>query len=109
MSILQRYFSREFSNEALIAYRHKLPDQLSVAIREEGGKFFAQVEFDGVMVTTQARRPQELYDMVNDVVYTYYEIPRQYVPLVSRYTPPKELADKYGIKLPAEKIIFHAA
>jgi hypothetical protein len=107
--MFERYFNREFSNEALIAYRHKLPDWISVAIREEQGKFFAQVELDGVIFTTQARRPQEIYDMVNDVVYTYYEIPRQYVPLVSRYTPPKELADKYGIKLPVEKIVFHAA
>ena len=109
MLMFTRYFGGDFSNEALIAYRHKLPDRISVALREEKGKFFAQVELDGVTLTTQARRPQEIYDMVNDVVYTYYEIPRQYAPLVSRYAPPKELVDRYGIKLPAEKIVFRAA
>lgn len=104
-----RYFGGDFSNEALIAYRQKLPDRIIVAIREEQGKFFAQVEFAGVTITTQTRRPQELYDIVNDVVYTYYEIPRQYTPLVKRYVPPKELADRYGIELPAEKIVFQAS
>lgn len=109
MSIFARYFGGDFSNEALIAYRHKLPDQISVAIREDGERFFAEVEFAGITIATQARHPQELYDMVNDAVYTYYEIPPQYVPLVKRYVPPKELADRYGIKLPAEKIVFQAA
>lgn len=104
-----RNFSPQFNNEELIAYRHRLPAQVGVAMHEQDGKFFARIEFDGVTLTTQARRPQELYDMVNDAVYTYFEIPRQYAPLVSRYAPPKELVDRYGIKLPAEKIVFRAA
>ena len=103
-----RNFSPQFNNEELITYRHRLPAEIGVAMHEAGGKFFAHIEFSGVTLTTQARRPQELYDMVNDTVYTYFEIPRQYIPLVSRYAPPKELVDRYGINLPAEKIVFRA-
>ena len=98
MSIFERYFGGDFSNEALIAYRHKLPDEVRVAIREENGRFFAQVEFDGITLTTQARRPQELYEMVNDAIYAYYEIPRQYTPLGNWYTPSKEFTDRCGMQ-----------
>ena len=73
---------REILPEVLYALRSKLPDHLDVEISSiEDGYYLAKVK-NAPGCITQAKNPQELFLMVNDAVYTYFDVPEQYKPFV---------------------------
>jgi predicted RNase H-like HicB family nuclease len=51
---------------------------------------------------TQANTGQELFEMVNDAVYTYLDVPSQYVPFLPAFFPPEETRQKMGIEIPQQ-------
>jgi len=95
-------FSKKIVPEALIAYRSRMPDSLDVKIREsEDGGYWVEIKnIPGCI--TQADNGEELFSMVNDAVYTFFEIPEEYIPYISSFLPSEETRKKFGIKIPAE-------
>jgi predicted RNase H-like HicB family nuclease len=90
MQTLNFLRKKEILPEVLQAINWKLPDTLEVEVKEsENGGFYAVVKnIPGCI--TQADSGQELYEMVNDAVYTHFEIPKEYIPFVRSYIPSEE-------------------
>lgn len=91
---------KEVIPQVLIAYKWRFPESIKVSIKQsqEGGYIAYVDNFPGCM--TQAETGQELFEMVNDALYTYLEIPKEYQPYMQTFFPPKELRDKLSIKIP---------
>ena len=98
--------TKEIVPEVLQAIQWKLPDQLEVEIKKsDTGGFYAIVKnLPGCI--TQADSGQELYEMINDAVYTYFQVPKEYTPYVNIYTPPEDVRKKFGIKVEEGKFVF---
>ena len=91
---------KEIIPEVLTALRWKFPDGIKVVIKKsEDGGYFAMIEnFPGCI--TQAETGQELFEMVNDAIYTYLDIPPEYIPYLPSFLPPEEKRKELNIKIP---------
>jgi len=85
----------EIHPEVLEAYIFKLPDAIQVAWFRDGKFIIGKVKVGDKEFMTQALSGAEFIEMVNDAVFTVYDIPRHYASLVRSYrafTPsPEEL------------------
>ncbi len=71
----------------------KLPKKLPVALfRSEEGGFCAEVKINNDILRTEAENLPELIEMVNDAVYTYFEIPEKLISEAPTYVPPIKVA-----------------
>ena len=83
----------------------KLPDKISVDIkRGKSGRYLAYLpEFD---IFTEANNPAHLFFQVNDLIYTFFDVPKKYQSEVF-FIPPVEVREQLsqvnGIKLPEVK------
>ena len=93
---------KKFDLGELIHYQAQLPDSLEVRIRksEDGGYWVKVLNLPGCF--TQADNGEELFVMINDAVYTYFDIPEKYIPFVIRYFPPESERKKFKINIPPE-------
>ncbi len=93
-------FSKKIIPESLIAYRSRIPDSIGVRIREsEDGGYWVEVKnLPGCI--TQAENGQELFEMVNDAVFTYFDIPKEYIPFMPSFLPPEETRKRFDIEVP---------
>ena len=92
---------KEIIPEVLIALRWKFPDKVNVEVRksEDGGYFAIVKNLPGCI--TQAEKGQELFEMVNDAIYTYLDVPPQYIPHMPAFLPPEEIRKKLNnIEIP---------
>ena len=107
--MLKQLFKRyEILPEVLYALKYKLPDKIEVEIKEVDDGYYAKIKnLPGC--STQAKSPQELFEMVNDAVYTYFEIPEIYQPYVQAYIPTEDIRQKFGMKLPAGDYVLSNA
>lgn len=71
--------------------RAQFPKELRVHIeRSQNGKFIAEVlNFKGCI--TEADTFVDLIGMVNDAVYTYFEIPQRFLSSMPSYVPPANI------------------
>jgi len=77
-------------NEQIKEYRAKLPDRITVSIRNEDGSFWAKITTpDGKLSNcyTQAENINELVVMINDAVQTHFEVPEKLREAVGFYLP----------------------
>ena len=93
-------FKKEIIPEVLTALRRKIPDGIDVVIKKsEDGGYFAIIEnLPGCI--TQAETGQELFGMVNDAIYTYLDIPSEYIPYLPNFLPPEKVRKEFNIKIP---------
>ena len=77
--------------------RALFPDKIEVsAARAEEGGFVAEIlTYPGCY--TQGETFSELLVMINDCLYTYFDIPEKYVPYMPEYLAPMSLAERLGI------------
>ncbi len=80
------------SVEAFDAYYHKLPDQIEVRWFRDSGMIIGEVTAGDKKFMTQGKDASDFVEMVNDAVYTVYEIPRDYLGIIkeSHSFSPKE-------------------
>lgn len=88
-----------------IKYQSKLPDLIKVEIKKSvnGGYFVKIVSLEYCF--TQADNAEELLLMVNDVVYSYFDVPEKLRPLMPVYFPKGEIRkklQKWEKAIPAE-------
>lgn len=83
----------------------KLPDKITVDIKKgETGRYLAYLpEYD---VFTEASNPAHLFFQVNDLIYTYFDVPKKYQSQIF-FIPPvavrEQLSQVDGVKLPDVK------
>ncbi|MBI4836805.1 MAG: type II toxin-antitoxin system HicB family antitoxin [Candidatus Portnoybacteria bacterium] len=85
---------------SLVAYKWRCPDKIEVSIKpsKDGGYIVYVNDLPGCI--TQAENGEEIFEMVNDAIYTYLEIPRHYQPYMPIFIPPEELRKQLDIKIP---------
>ena len=91
---------KEIIPEVLTSLRWKIPDGIKVIIKKsEDGGYFAVIEnLPGCI--TQAETGQELFEMVNDAIYTYLDVPPEYIPYLPNFLPPEKVRKELNIKIP---------
>lgn len=103
-------FRKKITPEVLIALKGKFPDELDIKIKasKDGGYIVMVENLPGCM--TQAKNGKELFEMVNDAVYTYLDVPLQYIPFVPAFFPAEETRKKFNIEIPKkylkENLVF---
>ena len=77
--------------------RSLFPDKIMVKVaRAQEGGFVAEITtFPGCF--TQGETFSELLVMINDCVYTYFDVPEKYIPYMPEYLAPMTLAERLGI------------
>ena len=95
-------FRKEVIPEALTAYKWRLPDTLKVSIKQsqDGGYVIFIENLPGCV--TQAENGQEIFEMVNDAVLTYLELPSHYKQYLPTYLPSEEIRKKFNIMIPSQ-------
>lgn len=80
-------FGKKIDQDVVLALKWKLPEKLDVALQkaEEGGFNIIIKTFPGCF--TQANDEKEVFEMVNDAVLTYLEIPEEYQPFMPSFFP----------------------
>jgi hypothetical protein len=92
--------------EVLTALRFKLPQALVVSIHEDpSGQYVAKVQDKdriafGKPLVTEGETGQELFEMVNDVVFTILDIPENYREYMTTFSPPENIRQELAIKIP---------
>lgn len=92
-------FRKRIIPEVLLSYKIKLPDKISVVIKNIGDDYYFVRITDLQDCVTQAKA-EEIFEMVNDAIYTYFEIPQEYQPFVQTYIPPENIRKELKIKIP---------
>lgn len=94
--------------ELIYAFRWKIPDKLNVTIKpSKDGGFIGEVNnLPGCI--TQGENGQEIFEMVNDAVYSYFEIPEEYKIYMPSFFPSEKIRRELNIKLPSssKELIF---
>jgi len=96
--------------EALIAYKGRFPEELEVSIKPSQDKGYVIYVKNLPGCVTQAETGQEIFEMVNDAVYTYLQIPESYQLYMPAFFPPESERKEFNINIPAkylkEDIVF---
>ncbi len=97
---------KQIDPEVATALKYKFPERLVVNIKpSQDGGFVVFVEnLPGCM--TQAENGKEIFEMVNDAVYTYLNIPRQYQAYMPAFLPNDEQKERFKISIPETKILL---
>lgn len=101
-NFLHKIFNKgRIEPEVIIALRGRIPDSLDVVIKnsEDNGYWVDIKNLPGCF--TQAENGKELFEMVNDAVYTHLDVPKKYVPFMPTFFPPEEVRKKFEIKIPS--------
>ena len=91
---------KEVIPQVLIAYKWGFKEKIEVTINSsKDGGYIARVNnLSGCI--TQAENGKELFEMVNDAVYTYFQIPTEYQPYMPTFFPPEEIRKQLNMKIP---------
>lgn len=84
------------SPEAYLAYFHKLPKKIQVEWFRDGKFIIGKIQAEGSEFMTQARSAKEFVEMVNDAVFTAYDVPLPYFQFLEsrKFKPPQIEFDK---------------
>ncbi|HOF50409.1 MAG TPA: type II toxin-antitoxin system HicB family antitoxin [Candidatus Colwellbacteria bacterium] len=94
------FHKQEVVPQVLAAYKWRLPTKLQVSLKKsEDGGYIAFVDNVPGCVT-QAETGQELFTQVNDALYTYFEIPKDYQPYMPTFFPPENVRAELNIQIP---------
>lgn len=100
--MFNRFKKEKIVLEALVSYKWRFPEKLNVSLKAsaEGG-YIAYVE-DLPGCITQAETGKELFEMVNDAIYTYLQIPEQYQIYMPVFFPPENTRKELNIEIPVK-------
>ena len=80
--------------EELIKYQAKFPDKLEVQITKSDDFGYAIKILNLPGCFTQVENPEELLIMVNDAVYTYFDVPENLIISMPKYFPTQEIREE---------------
>lgn len=94
--------------EALDAYLNRLPRNIQISWFRDGNYIVGDVDAGEHEFKTQGDSVDNFIDMVNDSIYTVYDIPQEYLHIVSSYKTykpsPDGLADLNNTGIKRSKI-----
>lgn len=94
--------SRKVDHDVLYALQWKKPERVEVYLEKTQNGYFAKVvSLDGNVVT-EAGTGQELFEMVNDAIYEYLDIPEQYRDKLGYFLPPDDIREELKVEIPAK-------
>ena len=99
--IIKCFVKPQLSKEAFFAYFHRLPDKIQVKWNKKNGLIIGVVSDGKKVYYTQGKNPDDFVNMVNDVVYTMYDIPEDYYETLSKckaYIPNELERKKLGLE-----------
>ncbi|MCX6746494.1 MAG: hypothetical protein NTX00_05825 [Candidatus Parcubacteria bacterium] len=104
LKLLKNLFKKPIYIEVAEAYWHKLPEEIEVKWFRDGEYIIGKITADGHDFMTQGKDARDFIDMVNDAVFSVYEIPKQYFDVLNakRFYPKQEAL----MKLNDNKISF---
>jgi predicted RNase H-like HicB family nuclease len=80
------YLMNKISQKEIAKFQSLFPQEIKVAIQHsEDGGFLAEI-LSSPRVFTEAENFPELIEMVNDALYTYFEIPQEFVPFMPLFS-----------------------
>ncbi len=91
----------KINQEAFCAYLDRLPDNINVSWFRDGKYIVGKVIAGDKKFTTQGLSANDFIEMVNDSVFTVYDIPKEYFGIISVnkiYLPNKEQRAKLDNK-----------
>lgn len=86
----------DISREALIAYFNRLPAGITVRWEKDGQYIIGTINAEKNEFMTQSKNPDDFVDMVNDAIYTVYNIPERYRRHMKSYLPSGDELKKLG-------------
>jgi len=93
-------FDKRIDPDVLFALSWKKPSTIQVRIQQtEDGYFAKVVNLDGNVVT-EAKTGQELFEMVNDAIYEYLDVPVKYRDKLGYFMPPEEVREELKVTIP---------
>lgn len=106
MSFLRNFLGlghgEQIRPELIVAFNSRIPNEISVNIYpSKDGGYIAEVK-DIDHCLTQVESGKDLVKMVNDAMHTSLDIPEEYRDYVVSYLPPKEVQEKFDIKIPGK-------
>ncbi|OGH64626.1 MAG: hypothetical protein A2821_04190 [Candidatus Magasanikbacteria bacterium RIFCSPHIGHO2_01_FULL_41_23] len=86
------------SQEAFIAYFNKLPKEIQVEWTRDGKFIVGKIMADGNEFMTQGESAEEFVDMVNDALFSVYNIPISYFSLLEsrKFKPTQKQFEQLG-------------
>lgn len=105
MLMISEFFSRfdkRIDPDVLFALSWKKPSTIQVRIQQTDNGYFAKViNLDGNVVT-EAKTGQELFEMVNDAIYEYLDVPYKYRDKLGYFMPPEEVREELKVTIPSK-------
>ena len=84
----------KISEKQIVKFRSLFPHEVTVSIRRsEDGGFSAEI-LSYPRMFTEGETFSELLEMLNDALYTYFEIPAKYVSFMPTYLPSVNLVSE---------------
>lgn len=96
-SLLNR---KRIYHDVLFALKWKRPANIEVYIQKTEDGYFAKVVNLDDNVVTQAKTGLELFEMVNDAMYEYLDIPTQYRESLGYFMPSDDVRQEFKIEIP---------
>ncbi len=97
-----RKHTRKTEYEALIAYLNRLPDEVAVQWKRDGGYITGVIKAPEIgEFETQGKNAKDFIEMVNDAIFVAYDIPIEYfdpIQKVRQYLPPADQLIKLSDK-----------
>lgn len=84
-------FKQNLSKEAFFAYYHKLPNKVQVSWTKDENMIVGKVVAGPYEYFTQGKNTEDFIEMVNDSIYTVFDIPIEYQKEIKKfktYNPP---------------------
>jgi len=86
------FTSKAVLPEVLDTYRHRIPERIlvQVAFDDQAKRWVAKIELPNTKdyLCTESDTQDDLTDMVNDAVMTYYDVPTTYVSHLAHFQNP---------------------
>lgn len=106
--ILNFFKKPELSPQAFEAYFYRLPDAIKVDWKRDGNFIVGHVKAGDKEFDTQGENADDFIRMVNDAMYTVYEIPFDYIEEISKqkaFHPNQEDVRRlYDGKIPTDSL-----
>lgn len=95
--IVAWFTKKELYPQVLRAYFHKMPERIRVSWeKHDNGFIVATIQTDRGEFYTQGRNPKELIEMVNDAIFTAYDVKEEYRPELSKHKFFKPTAEEWS-------------
>ncbi|MCK5416455.1 hypothetical protein KAI92_03445 [Candidatus Parcubacteria bacterium] len=83
-NIFNLIINTEPNEEVLLSNFHKLPEEIKVSWFRDGKFIIGDILADGHKYKTQAKSANDFVEMVNDTIYSVYEVPSNCINTLSK-------------------------